>query len=81
MFILILISHYFPTNKFNIMKGNVYQTKLDLQRSGYSMEYHGNHYNIQNECFLYSVFFFCFFFFLHQEGPMSLILLNFAHAT
>ena len=60
MFILILISHYFSINKFNTMKGNVWIIKRglisltwSLQRSGYSMEYHGNHYffNIKNECF------------------------------
>ena len=56
----------------------MYYIKLSLismtcsvQRSGYPMEYHGNHYfvNIKNECFL------------HLEGLISLILLNFAHAT
>ena len=37
-----------------------YQMKLDLQSSGYSMEYHGNHY-----------FFNIKIVFLHQEGLMS----------
>ena len=48
-----------------------YQLKFDLQRSGYSMEYHGNHY----------FFYIKKIMFLQQESLISLILFNFAHAT